>query len=301
MPRPSLLFVDDEPRIVRSLKILFRQGYEVFTATDGRQALEILQEKRINVMVCDQRMPGITGVKLFQRVKRMSPNTMRILLTGYSDLEAVKGSINEGEVFRYVNKPWMNNEIRETVQNAAVVSQRMYSQPVAAPRKRGRADILLLDDVLGVSLMIREMLKDKYNVHMARGLENALELLGTFPIGVVVADIRPNNGNNVPFLKILKREFPLAVSIAVTDQGDAESAIGLINQGQVFRYLDQLNKEDLTRMITSAVDYHYHLRTRPVELDRHQVEKSREEDRLVTNFREKLQGIRATMRRMQAV
>ncbi|HEX6828487.1 MAG TPA: protein kinase, partial [Burkholderiales bacterium] len=96
--KPRILFVDDEERILTALNSLFRSGYHVFTATSGGQALEFVRRFPMHVVVSDQRMPGMTGVELLQQVKVLSPGTVRMLLTGYSDLAAIVGSINEGEV-----------------------------------------------------------------------------------------------------------------------------------------------------------------------------------------------------------
>ena len=103
--KPTVLFVDDEAQIVNLLKIMFRADYEVYSATSGAAALDIIQSRKVDVIVSDQRMPGMTGTELLSKVRRLSPGTMRILLTGYSDLAAMVGSINEGEIFRFISKP----------------------------------------------------------------------------------------------------------------------------------------------------------------------------------------------------
>lgn len=109
--KAKILFVDDEERVVNLLKMMFRSTHEVFTATSGKAALEIIETHSIQVIVSDQRMPGMLGTELLSTVRKVSPNTMRILLTGYSDLAAIVGSVNDGEIFRFVNKPWNNEEI----------------------------------------------------------------------------------------------------------------------------------------------------------------------------------------------
>src|SRR6218665_3121556 len=109
--KSRLLFVDDEERIVNLLRMMFRADYEVHTATSGAAALEIIAAHPIDVIVSDQRMPGMLGIELLNEVRLRSPATMRILLTGYSDLSAIVGSVNDGEVFRFINKPWDKAEI----------------------------------------------------------------------------------------------------------------------------------------------------------------------------------------------
>ncbi len=121
--KAKVLFLDDEPRILVAMKALFRNSYEVFTANKGEDALEILREQDIDVIVSDQRMPEMTGVEFLRTARTLRPRAIRILLTGYSDLNAILGAINEGEIFRYINKPWSNNDLRQTIADAATASR----------------------------------------------------------------------------------------------------------------------------------------------------------------------------------
>lgn len=115
---PTLLCVDDEPLILNSIERLFEDDFEVVKGTSGAQALQQLKQQQIDVLISDQRMPGMTGVELLEQAKTISPATMRILLTGYADLGAVRAAVNAGEVFRYLTKPWSNTVLRETVRYA---------------------------------------------------------------------------------------------------------------------------------------------------------------------------------------
>src|SRR5262245_48652696 len=96
--KPSLLFVDDEPSILTALRVVFRTGYEVTITTDGFEAVELLKTKHFDVIVSDQRMPKMTGVELLRHARDLAPNTIRVLLTGYSDTDAILGAINDVEV-----------------------------------------------------------------------------------------------------------------------------------------------------------------------------------------------------------
>ena len=96
--RANLLFVDDERRVLNSMRAMFRRQYNIFLANSGEEALEVLESETIDVVVSDQRMPGMTGVEVLKAFKDHAPNAMRILLTGYADQQAIADSINEGEV-----------------------------------------------------------------------------------------------------------------------------------------------------------------------------------------------------------
>ncbi len=124
-PRLKILFVDDEERILNSLRALFRRQYDVTVTVDGYHALELLKREHFHLLVSDQRMPAMLGVDLLQQARSLSPNTVRILLTGFADLAAIVGSVNEGEVYRYINKPWNNEELQEIISGAVSVGEEL--------------------------------------------------------------------------------------------------------------------------------------------------------------------------------
>jgi len=132
----TILFVDDEPRVLTSMRAMFRREYEVLLANSGPEALALLQQRKVDVIVSDQRMPGMTGVEVLKQVKKLAPDAMRILLTGYADLKAIEASINEGEVFRYLTKPCPSDELKEAVGLAAGIASR--GQPDVHPHARER-------------------------------------------------------------------------------------------------------------------------------------------------------------------
>jgi serine/threonine-protein kinase len=121
--RPRLLFVDDEQRVLNSMRIMFRRQFDLFLASHGAEALSIVKDKDIDVIVADHRMPKMTGVEVLTQVRTLSPRTVRILLTGYADLDAVEGSINESEVFRFLTKPCAPKQLRETIELAAKLAR----------------------------------------------------------------------------------------------------------------------------------------------------------------------------------
>jgi DNA-binding NtrC family response regulator len=122
-PRAKLLFVDDEQRVLNSMRIMFKREYELFLASHGTEAVDIIKANDIDVIVADHRMPKMTGVEVLSAVRSVSPRTVRILLTGYADLDAVEGSINDSEVFRFLTKPCAPKELRSTIRLAVQVAQ----------------------------------------------------------------------------------------------------------------------------------------------------------------------------------
>ena len=114
----KILIVDDEPANLRLLERIFRRDFKVIAASSGAEAMRILEQHDVALIITDQRMPGMTGIELLKRTASLRPHTVRIILTGYTDVEALVEAINCGQVYKYVTKPWDNDELRLTVERA---------------------------------------------------------------------------------------------------------------------------------------------------------------------------------------
>jgi len=117
-PGFTLLFVDDEPDIVDSLQRTFRKQFKVLTATSGEAAVELLKSNAVDLIISDQRMPGLTGVDVLKAARACQPEAIRILLTGYSDMESLVACVNEAGLYKYLTKPWEPEDLRMTVTRA---------------------------------------------------------------------------------------------------------------------------------------------------------------------------------------
>ena len=114
-----ILCVDDEPNILSSLRRLFRaQGYQVFTAESGSAGLSLLEIETVDIVISDMRMPEMDGARFLEIVRARWPDTTRLLLTGYADVDLIVDAINRGEIYRYITKPWDDNEILLIVRHA---------------------------------------------------------------------------------------------------------------------------------------------------------------------------------------
>ncbi len=117
----SILYIDDEVNNLVAFKANFRRDYKIFTTESVEEAFLLLRENNIQIIITDQRMPGKTGVDFLQDVIKEFPDPIRILLTGYSDIEVVIDAINKGQVFRYITKPFNELELKMTIENAMEV------------------------------------------------------------------------------------------------------------------------------------------------------------------------------------
>ncbi|MEJ2665371.1 MAG: response regulator [Spirochaetia bacterium] len=121
MAKSLILCIDDEVNILKSIKRLFiDEEYEIMTTTKGEEGLELLKKRKVDVLITDQQMPGIKGLEIIKQAKKISPQTVRIMITGYSDIDVTISAINEGEIHRYIAKPWDNDQFKQIVKSVLV-------------------------------------------------------------------------------------------------------------------------------------------------------------------------------------
>ena len=298
-----ILFVDDEPRITSALRATFRRDFNIVVANSGAEALAILEKHQIDVLVSDERMPGMLGHELLSKVAKLYPQAMRILLTGCTDKRAIIDSINDGEIFRFINKPWQNDEMRAVLHEAALASKAAMpteellnrtalpnengpmtrkssaASPTAMappPLPKGERALLMLDQHESTRLQIRRFCSK--NKIMIYGTQNAQQAVAAAvsrkQIGVAVLEFSSDNEAALEIINVLKRVRPDLITIALTNEHDAQTAVNLINQGQVFKYLDKpLDGIVFENAIRNAFIRHEFLKNNKVANQRFTVEK----------------------------
>ena len=292
LAKPKILLLDDEERILNALSALFRYKYQVFTATDGEQALAILKQYHIHVVVSDQRMPAMTGVEFLRRAKSVSPQTVRVLLTGFSDLSAIIDSVNDGEVYRFLNKPWGNQEIQAVIADAIGIGMELEAaeitagagrKPVWANSSEAPDDsmpdgpaIVMMHDKREAFDQIRPLLDDSHPFVYAQNLDECLDALQSGSVAVVVSDLKIGKHDCSELLKLLKREHPQILTIVLADGADTERVIELINQAKIFRYLlSPCKPQKLKFFIDSALTHFQRSLVNPVLLRQQKVDPAR--------------------------
>jgi response regulator RpfG family c-di-GMP phosphodiesterase len=123
-----LLVVDDEPDVCDSVHDLLRREFHVLKARSAEEGVRLLQENEIHIIMTDQRMPQTSGVELLTKIRAKHPKAVRMLFTGYADVEAVIAAINQGHVFQFLKKPWQPEELESAVREAAAEYDRLVSQ-----------------------------------------------------------------------------------------------------------------------------------------------------------------------------
>lgn len=279
----NVLIVDDESRIVRTLSRLLRTDYQTFPATSGAEALDILRKNQIHVILSDQRMPEMTGVELLSKVKELSKNTTRVLLTGYSDLEAVTNSVNEGEIFRYITKPWDNRELLAVVDQAATISHMLYQfksvTPEAPAEKEKKTTVLALDPKNVITTTLQGLIGKKAKIASVETPLDAMDYLVTNDVNIIVAETNNSITEDLAFIKVAKSSYPDILSLVITEEGDSNRLISLINEGQVYRYMTKpYTLGQLKLYLMSALRYQRKIQDQPILAERHQVETIKDEE-----------------------
>ena len=175
----KLLFVDDEMANVRLLERLFRHDYNCLTASSAEEALELLDQHEVAVIITDQRMPSMTGVELLKRSADRRPHMVRILLTGYTDLEALVEAVNCGLVYMYVSKPWNNDDLKLRVSRAVQhyeTNKRQHLLVANNERLNARIHELKLGFVRAMAAMVQ--IQDEARYAHASRVTKYVRLLG---------------------------------------------------------------------------------------------------------------------------
>ncbi len=307
----KMLFVDDEPHILEGLSQLFDLDYDVHTANSGAEAIALAKETPdLAIVISDQRMPQMKGIDVLKAIKEISPDTIRILLTGYADADAILDSVNVGEVFRYVKKPWQPDNLKSIVSLAAAtyanrrkvkgktelspavqgatpkspvnavlnelqkqqsteekffskLSQKASGENVFEKAFHGETNkpkILVVDDEQGVLTALSQLLSDTYDVITCKSADEAITRLNEDSfVTLLLTDQRMPKKSGTELLIESRDLAPLVPKILITAYTDVEDIIRLINEGQIFRYIQKpWNPEKLRATIMEAVElYRY--------------------------------------------
>ncbi len=168
-----LLVVDDEPDVCDSVHDLLRREFRVLKANSAQEGFKLLQDEEVHIIMTDQRMPQVTGVELLSRAKARNPQAIRMLFTGYADLESIIAAINQGHIYQFLKKPWQPEELQAAVRQAATEYERLSA--TAEESERLRREVESLNQRLcvlesEVKRLGGSMPEDKPNTNSAPGM-----------------------------------------------------------------------------------------------------------------------------------
>jgi len=263
---PKVLCVDDEPPLLRSLRWLLRREFDVAVAGSGREALALLAAQRFDVVLSDQRMPGMCGSEFLNLARQVSPLTVRLLLTGYADFSAVVAALNDGDVFRYISKPWNDDKLIRCVQDAARLSRitRMawsdFEDTVSetgpsAPRE----EVLLVqpdpDFARACAAACGGEAPTLPRLLTAHDLADALTLLSQRSPAAMVLQQRGDSRGTLELVRAIRRTRRHMPVVLASASHDIQALQQLINEGLIHRYLYlPADSGHIARTIVGAID-----------------------------------------------
>jgi len=283
---PKVLCVDDEPGLLRSLRWLLRGQYEVAVASSGFDGLALLGAENFDVIISDQRMPGMTGTEFLERAREVSPRSIRLLLTGYSDFNAVLSSVNDSEVFRFISKPWDNQKLLETVGDAAKVARMTQTswidfEDTVTSQGSDAFDesVLVFDSDTGAGAQWQTVVKNAGKLLVTNDIGEAVSHLTRQKVAVLITDIQGSTSQQMDLIRAVRRNQPQVVVLVYSQERDSVVIGRLINEGQIYRFIAKpAGPEYLNRTLRSALARHRQLLAVPERAWRHKTQVSEDLD-----------------------
>jgi len=248
-----ILCVDDEPNVLNALKRLFLdEDYTIITASSGPEGISILEKEHVQLVISDYRMPTMSGVEFLKEVYKRWPDTVRIVLSGYADASAIVGAINEGRIYKFIPKPWNDDELKVTISNSL---ERYFlfkkNTELTAELKKKNDELSTLNDQL--QKLYKE--QSKSLEFRSRSLSTYQSLLDTMPVGILGVDTEGMvvmcNTSCIPYCNdeagIIGSSVSTVVPAAVLQFIDTVRMSGLAS-----RYYEHKGKK--TRMIGAVVE-----------------------------------------------
>ncbi len=281
-PLPTMLCVDDHPRVVRQLEMLFRKDYDVTTATDPLQAKRLIADKQhFDVIISDMQMPGMTGVQLLRFAHDIDPTGGRILVTGFTAAEAVIDAKNEAGISSYVQKPWVNEDFRAKAEHASRLSRAAYQstrldftqtlrdagegkmeQQRAKPPK-----VFFVGPHSAAHVYELKALSMNVDPQISTSIDDVLDALEEQRVipDVMVCDLRLKEPDDRAAIEAFKNILPSVVVIILCDTQDVQDLAWLMNHVNPFRYLPtSITEKRFSDILEKAIRQAALIETHPV-------------------------------------
>ncbi len=258
---PKILCVDDEPGLLRSMRWLMRGRYEVAVASSGMDALALLGGDSFDVIISGLRMPGMSGIELFEHARLVSPRTVRMLLTGSSDLDAALGSLDDGELFRFLSKPWDNQKLLDAVAQAVSIASAIPCTRVSAVQVVRSAEVCPAEDMVlvfnrddSVAGQWRAAVQGAVGILGTGDIAEALSHLTRRNVAVLVTDLDDRSTEQLELIRAVHRHLP-SVAVLVCSQASRGGVINpLISEGLFHSFIAQpATPEQMNRALRSAM------------------------------------------------
>ena len=244
MNRGRILVVDDEKIILSCLREMFGQDYAIFTAPDAREALAFLEREPVDVIVSDYQMPGRDGLSLLIEAKNRYPATIRVLMTAYADMQLVVRAMNEGEIHRFISKPYKTFEFRRILEECVAMARIIERRGAQSP---GRT-ILVAHESVANQAALRLLLTPAYRIlTTADGIE-ALNLFSTRKVDAVILGVGLEHLDGCSIADYLKKEKGSAAPLVFWASGVAGPYEEYLRECGADLVLDQHSPDSMTQL-----------------------------------------------------
>lgn len=279
----KVLCLDDDPKVTRALGWALQKKFAVTLTASVVEGVELVKANDFDVVISDRSMPELSGVDFLNLVKKISPRSIRVLLTGYSDPEEIVRAVNETEVFRLLAKPWALGELVSIVERGVAIArdisaeldETLHHVQIDAGETPERRDdrILVIDADPAIHAIVAQSAAGNGTVRGARNIAEAMTIINEGPIAVIVAETAAGGFDTTRLIRMLKQSRPETISLMVSRHFEPPMMVDLVNQGQVFRLLGKpLAANCLKPVIEAALRKHRMLKVVPAAARRHLVD-----------------------------
>lgn len=244
MDKGRVLIVDDEPTILSGLSELFGQEYAVFTSGSAEGALPLLGREHIEVVVSDYKMPGMDGLSFLIEVKRRHPEIVRILMSAYADMQLVIRAMNEGEVHRFIAKPYKTSELRTMLQECTGLARLIER----GPQQGGKRTVLVAHDSIASQTALRMLLASNYQVLTTGNGIEAMSILALKQVDAVVLGIGLALLDGCTIATYLKKEQRAAAPVVFWANDATGPFQGYLEECGADLVLDQRDPDSFSRL-----------------------------------------------------
>jgi len=264
-----ILYLDDEENNLTSFKAAFRRDYKIFTTTTAQEAVQILTDNEIHIVISDQKMPNISGVEFFELIFPDFPGPIRMLLTGYADIEAVIDAINKGQVYRYIAKPWNEQELKMTIENAYDVfltRQQINEKNEALEKAYTELEKFVysashdlrapLVSILGVIKLARTENPDGQSMQYFQMIEKNVNRLDSFVQNIIHYYQNLKNGEIISAINFDNLFMEVLEHYAHYDGASEVEFKRNVNQSGEFNSDELRLKMILNNLVSNAIKYH---------------------------------------------
>jgi DNA-binding NtrC family response regulator len=259
---PNILFVDDEPLMLSMWSQVLEDNYKIHISENGADALTIIGNYPIAVVVSDERMPNMKGHELLERARELSPTTMRILLTGYADFEAIQSAVNSGQIFRYLTKPCEREKMVKSIDAALAFRERLiklspqlHHRKAAINSANEKLNLLFVGFSAEDIVELLGKVSRKHRFMSTLSLAEAEKILTKDRADILFCETLGGGETELRFLLKAKERFPESHIVLIAHELDIHSLTRGINELQVFKYLlKPLTAENVERTILEVIE-----------------------------------------------